>query len=61
MQSDIITDPYAVMIEFIAASIAPLAMFGILQNMSITNITVKLIVIRVEVPGCHPVLFSYLV
>ncbi len=60
MQADIITDPYTVMIELIAAPIAPLAMFGILQNMCIANITVKLIVFLVEVPSRHPILLGYL-
>ncbi len=58
MESDIITDPYTVVIELIATPIAPLTMFSILQNMRIADITVKRIVILVEVPGCHPVLFG---
>lgn len=57
VKADIIAHPNAVMIKFVTASIAPLAMLWILLYMRITDIAMKPIIILVEFKFGHIIFF----
>ena len=58
VQSDVITDPDTVVVELIDATIASLAVLCVLENVGVTNFTVELIFVDVEVYNGHFVRFG---
>lgn len=53
MQTYVVTHPDAVVVEFVTAPVAPLAVFCVLQNVRVANFAKEMVVLRVEIDSCH--------